>query len=225
MTPSSASSTKEIALRVIQPHERQEVLDFLHLHYYLEEPLTAGSEPKQPDKEDEEFNMSNIVHGTCVMAIEKNKAHPAGRIIGVLLSGPKECDEAKHLFEDAAKLGATKWGRTLHFLACIEQEANIFERFNVQRVLHIHVMGVNATMRGRNIGRRLVEEVLKIAKSLHYEMVSADCTSFYSAKLFERMNADCINIKFYKDYTDEAGRQVFKPDWPHECVKTFAFKL
>ncbi|XP_037810110.1 dopamine N-acetyltransferase-like [Lucilia sericata] len=218
-------STNEIPIRVIKPHERQQVLDFLRVHYYLEEPLTTGSEPKQQDKEDEEFNMSNIEHGTCVMAVQKDDNNSQETIVGALLAGPKGPNEADHLFEEAANLGPTKWGHIVQFLGCVERDANICGRFNVQKVLHVHVMGVNSEMRGQNIGRRLVEKVLSLAKSLNYEMVSVDCTSFYSARLFERMGFECINIKYYTEYVDDTGKQVFKPNAPHECVKTFALKL
>ncbi|XP_065370897.1 arylalkylamine N-acetyltransferase-like 2 [Calliphora vicina] len=218
-------STNQLQIRVIKPQERQQVLDFLRVHYYLEEPLTVGSEPKQQDKEDEDFNMSNIEHDTCIMAVQKDDTNSQETIVGALMAGPKGPDEADHLFEEAANLGPTKWGHILQFLACVERDANICGRFKVQKVLHVHVMGVNREMHGQNIGRRLVEQVLNVAKRLNFKMVAADCTSYYSARLFERMGFECINIKYYKDYVDETGKQVFKPDAPHECVKTFALKL
>lgn len=224
-TCKSLSITSDIQIRVIKPQERQQVLDFLRIHYYLEEPLTAGSEPKQQDKEDEEFNMSNIEHGTCIMAVLKGDTNVSEQIVGALMAGPKGPHEAEHLFEEAAGLGPTKWGHTLQFLACVERDANICGRFNVEKVLHVHVMGVDSALRGHNIGGRMVEEVLNVAKRLQYEMVSVDCTSVYSAKIFERMGFKCINIKYYKEYIDETGKQVFKPEAPHECVKTFALKL
>lgn len=220
-----SSLTNEILIRVIKFHERQQVLDFLRVHYYLEEPLTTGSEPQQQDKEDEDFNMSNIDQGTCLMAVEKDATSSQEKIVGALMAGPKGPDEAEHLFKEAANLGPTKWGHILQFLACVERDANICQRFNVQKVLHVHVLGVNGKMRGQNIGRRLVEKVLNLAKCLDYEIVAADCTSFYSARLFERMGFECINVKYYKDYINEYGKQVFKPKMPHECVKTFALKL
>ncbi|KAM7357138.1 arylalkylamine N-acetyltransferase-like 2 [Cochliomyia hominivorax] len=219
------SSSNEILVRVIKPHEYQTVLDFLRIYYYLEEPLTVGSEPKHQDKEDEEFNMSNIQHGTCVMAVLKDNANCKEQIVGACMAGPKGPGEAEHLFEEAALLGPTKWGHILQFLACVERDANICGRFNVQRVLHVHVIGVNSEMRGHNIGCRMIEKVISLAKVLKYEMISVDCTSFYSARLFERMGFECINIRYYKNYVDETGKQVFKPEPPHECVKTFALKV
>lgn len=218
-----AITLNEITVHVIKPQERQQILDFLHVHYYREEPLTAGGEPPQPDKEDEDFNLSNIKYGTCLKAVLNTDGQQ--KIVGALLAGPKGDDEADHIFEEAERLGPTKWGRILHFLGGVERDANIYTRFDVKNVLHVHVMGVNSEMRGKNIGFRLLEHLKVTAKCLNYDMLSADCTSFYSARLFERFGFECINKKYYRDYVDENGKQVFCPQPPHECVQTFALRI
>lgn len=145
--------------------------------------------------------------------------------MGVLLAGPKGPDEAQHLFKAAYRVGPSKWGYILHFIACIERDADICKRFNVKTVLHIHVLSVDSVLRGRKIGFRLLEELRKLAKCLSYDMLSADCTSFYSARLLERFGFVCINKKYYRDYRDANGRQIFRPQPPHECVKTFALRV
>ncbi|XP_073837183.1 arylalkylamine N-acetyltransferase-like 2 [Musca autumnalis] len=211
----------DIRICVIQPNERQRVLDFLRIHYYHEEPLTIGTEPKQQDQADEEFNMSNINHGTCLMAIHTESE----AIVGAVLAGPKGPDEADHLFEEAATEGSSKWGRILKFLACVERDANVCQRYGVQKVLHAHVIGVDRKMRGKNIGGRLMSELMKLGNQLGYELLAADCTSYYSAKMCERLGWECINTVYYRDYVDEHKKPVFVLDPPHECCKTFAVRL
>ncbi|XP_061393497.1 arylalkylamine N-acetyltransferase-like 2 [Musca vetustissima] len=188
----------DIRICVAQPEDEPRVLDFLRIHYYLEEPLTVGREPKQQDRADEIFNISNIVHGTSLMAIHTE----TNSIVGVVLTGPKDPGEADHLLEEAAVEGSTKWGITLKFLAMVERDANVFQRYGVDKALHIQVLAVDGKMRGKNIGGRLITELVEGGKQWGYEVVSADCTSHFSARLLERQGWECINTVYYKDYVD-----------------------
>lgn len=59
-----------IQFRIALQEDKDKILNFLRESYYLEEPLTIGSEPQQQTFEDEEFSISNIQYGTSVLAIE-----------------------------------------------------------------------------------------------------------------------------------------------------------
>ena len=223
ITSGNTLTPSEIKVQVIQPKERQQILDFLQVHYYREEPLTTSSKLPKTGTEEEEFDISNIKHGTCLKATLNEEQQE--KIVGAILAGPKGPNEADYLFREAFRAGPTKWGHILQFIACIERDAKIYKRFNAKNVLHLHVLGVDNAMRGRKIGCRLLLEIKELAKRLNYDILSADCTSFYSARLFERCGYECINQKYYRDYVDENGKQVFRPKPPHEVVKTFALKV
>ncbi|XP_075162580.1 arylalkylamine N-acetyltransferase-like 2 [Haematobia irritans] len=220
MSTTAAQIDNNIRICIIEPKDRQRVLDFLRIHYYCEEPLTVGTTPKQQDKADEDFNMSNIDHGTCLMAIQRESE----TIVGAVLAGPKGPDEADHLLEDAAKEGPTKWGTILKFLAGVERAANVCSRYGVEKVLHAHVIGVDRKMRGHNIGGSLMNELKVLARKLNYELLTADCTSYYSGKMCERLGWECVNVVYYKDCVDDNGRPIITSNPPHDCCRTYAVK-
>ncbi|XP_017466629.1 PREDICTED: uncharacterized protein LOC108359319 [Rhagoletis zephyria] len=223
---SQTNQAENVQIRRIELSDHDEVLQFLRKHYYLEEPLTIGSEPKEQDPEDEKFNMSQLANGTCLMAvIESGGGEKRKRIAGVLISGPKDSSEAAHLFEEVARLGSNKWGRTLKLLACIERDSNVYERYNVAKALHVHIVAVDSAIRGRAIGARLIEEEKKLGRQLGYPLLTIDCTSYYSAKMSDRLGMDCVNVVKYESYLDRQGKPVFTPPSPHDCVKTFATRL
>lgn len=203
-------------VRVATPDDFVKVLEFIRIHYYLEEPLTVGVEPKQQDQHDEEFNMSNISHGTSVVAMEGDD------ILGVFLAGPKYSDEAQHIKEESEKLAGSKWSKILGILYLCEVGANVFERFGVEKAVHGHVLTVHKDARGKNVGGRIVEKVCEVAKDKGFQLFTTDCTSFYSAKLMERLGLVLVNELDYKDYRDSNDRQVFNPPEIHDSIKTFA---
>ncbi|XP_018788904.1 PREDICTED: dopamine N-acetyltransferase-like [Bactrocera latifrons] len=214
----------DIQIRVIKPSECDEVLKFLRIHFYPDEPLNIG---KQQDAKDEEFAISQIEHGTSLIAVQQQIVNgvTSERIVGVLISGPKYSNEAEHLFKEADRLGSTNWGTLIRILAHAELDSNVFERYNVERALHIHVAGVDRSFRGRGIGTKLIEKLKDLGRELNYPLITADCTSFYATKLCERVGMECVNVIKYTDYLDENGKVVFKPPVPHEYLKTYAMRL
>ncbi|KAH8386793.1 hypothetical protein KR093_002599 [Drosophila rubida] len=212
-------SNDSLEIKVATADDTERLMQFLHAHYYREEPLTVGCPPPEPDAEDEAFLLSNLPHGTCLMALCD------GRIVGAAVAGPKLPDEAAHLFEEAARLSGTKWGRILGFLAIVERDANVFERLQVPKALHLHALGVDSTLRGRRIGESIVTALSSRARELGYPALTTDCTSFYSARLMERLNFQLLNTLPYTGYVDAAGVQLIKPPAPHEHVKTYVLRL
>uniref|UniRef100_A0A1B0B1E3 aralkylamine N-acetyltransferase n=1 Tax=Glossina palpalis gambiensis TaxID=67801 RepID=A0A1B0B1E3_9MUSC len=214
-----------IQIRLIKPEESERVLEFLRIHYYPEEPLNASIEPKRQEDADEEYTMSMVKHGMSLMAIEPISQNLKDRIVGALIVGPKDANEADNLFKAANRATTRKWLHMTQLLGCVERDANVCERYKVQRVLHNHALGVDNKMRGKNIGSRLITEMIKVAKDAKFEAITADCTSFYSAKLYERLGFECINTIYYSDYKDTNKLQVFRPEPPHTCIKTYGYRL
>ncbi|KAM8721184.1 hypothetical protein ACLKA7_007110 [Drosophila subpalustris] len=216
---SASVDINDIEIIVATPDDSERLLKFLHVHYYREEPLTVGCEPPEPDAADENFLLSNVPHGTCLMAMHE------GRIVGAAVAGPKMPDEADHLFEEAAHLAGTKWGRILGFLAIAERDANVFQRYDVNKALHVHAIGVDSTLRGRRIGERLVTALAARGRELGYPVFTADCTSVYSARMMKRLGFELLNRLPYTDYVDAVGQQLIKPPAPHEFLETYALRL
>uniref|UniRef100_A0A0K8W7E8 aralkylamine N-acetyltransferase n=1 Tax=Bactrocera latifrons TaxID=174628 RepID=A0A0K8W7E8_BACLA len=226
-TETKPSQVDNIRIRVIKLNESDDVLKFIRIHFYPDEPMNIGSAQGHPDLEDEQFNISQIAHGTSLMAMQQQTAGSilSERIVGVLLSGPKHSNEAEHLFKEAARYGSSNWGTQVGILAQAERDCNVYERYNVERALHIHALAVDKSLRGLAIGMRLLEKFKGLGLELKYPLMTLDCTSLYSAKSAERVGMNCVNVIKYADYLDKEGEVVYKPPPPHEYLKTYAMRL
>lgn len=212
----------DILIRVAKVDDQEAILNFLRLYYYPEEPLTIGNEPKLQSTEDEMFSVSVLPYGASVIACNRKCNN---QIVGALLAGPVGPDEADEIFEEAKHCTNKKWTEILRLLGHLEQNSNVYERYNVDKALHIHVMGVDPQMRGKAIGKKLMKKCMEIGKNLQFPMVTLDCTSIYSIKIAEYLEMDCVGVLAYTDYKDIDGRQIFCPPLPHTHVKTFAKRL
>lgn len=210
-----------IIYRVATANDREAILDFLRKHYYPEEPITNGNEPKCQDIADEEFTLSVIADNASVVAVDPQTD---GKIIGALMAGPIETDEVHHIMDMAAESESNnnrKWSQILLLLGHLAQCSNIFQRYNVDRSLHIHVMSVDTAYRGKSIGTYLMQMCFDVGKSLGYPIVSADCTNVFSIKIAEKLGMDCVNEMAFSDYKDIHGKQLFNPPLPHTHIKSF----
>lgn len=216
---SATEKSDDFEIRVAGVEDGDRMMKFLHLHYYREEPLTASCAPPEPDEEDQKFLLSNLPHGTCLLMFHKD------RIVAVAVAGPKGPDEAEHLFDEAAKLAGSKWGRILGILARAERDANVFSRYGVDRAIHLHALGVDEQLRGRAIGERLVNALAVRGKELGYQLLTADCSSYYSSRLMKRLGYELVNSIPYANYVDAAGEQLIRPPAPHKALETLVLRL
>uniref|UniRef100_A0A1I8PBF0 aralkylamine N-acetyltransferase n=1 Tax=Stomoxys calcitrans TaxID=35570 RepID=A0A1I8PBF0_STOCA len=216
----SCFSEEDIEIQVITQQDYERVYDFLSLYFCGNEPLTGSSEPRDEVVMGMDFALSYIEHGTCLKAVLKG----SDEIIGLTITGPKGPNEAEHLQKAADANCNTKLGKIFQFLAKVEREANVYERYNVTKVLHILATCVDVKMRGKKLGTHLYNAAIETAKSKGFELVTADCSSFYSARIKENLGWDCVNVAPYKDFHID-NKQVFCPDPPHESCKSYAIRI
>ncbi|XP_017048216.1 arylalkylamine N-acetyltransferase 1 [Drosophila ficusphila] len=209
----------DVEVSQVTAGEEGELMAVLLAHYYPEEPLTAGTSPPEPEAADREFLLSNVPFGTCFLARQRGKA------VAAVVAGPKDAGEAEHLAEEVEKHAGGKWGRILSLLAEVERATDVCRRFGVPSSLHVHALGVDPELRGRQLGARLLAAVAQRARDLGHPLVSVDCTSAFSARLVQRLGYQLVHTLRYADFLDAGGQQVIRPPPPHECVQTFVLQL
>lgn len=208
-----------ILIRVALDSDKEAILDFIRTHYYPDEPLTIGNEPKEPSRQDEEFSISLIPYGMSIVAIDPQQDN---KIVGVTLAGPIGPSEADDIVAEAESCTDKKWQEILYLLAHLERNARLYQRYGVDKALHLHVMGVDRHARGKSIGMKLMGKCMENGKALGYPVISLDCTSIFSIRIAEKLHLECVGKLAYADYTDANGKQLFRPPPPHTHIKTFA---
>lgn len=210
---------ESITIRVALPSEYDAVLSFLRDYYYKEEPITIFHPQPGHTKDDEEFTMSNIKHGTVLISTDGD------RITGAIVAGPIEHGDADAMIEAAKTTETEKWRDISLLLAYIEKKADVLHRFQLPTALHVHALGVHHDYRGQKIGEKLFNSCFDNAKRLNYSMVTTDCTSIFSIKIAERLGMECVSSVTYDEYNASIGEDLFKPQEPNLEVKTFIKRI
>lgn len=212
---------KSISIRVAQSCDYDTVLEFLRRYYYKEEPITITHPEAGHTKDDEEFTMSHIKYESVLIATDDD----SGTVAGALVAGPIEPGDADAMEEAAKTTETKKWRDISLLLAYIEKKADVLNRFQMPRALHVHAVGVHHDYRGQRIGEKLFDSCFVNAKRLNYAMVTTDCTSVYSIKIAERRGMECVSSVTYAEYNRMIGVDLYQPKEPNIEIKTFIKKI
>lgn len=212
---------KKNSFRVAEQEDFNEILEFIREHYYKEEPLTLAHPEPGHTKDDEEFTMSHIIYKTVLLAIDDEN----GKMVGVLIAGPIEHGDAEKMLENAEFCETKKWSDISKFLAYIEKKADVLGKFNLERAVHCHAVGVHYNYRGNKIGKKLFEKFFDHAKALNYQLFSVDITSIYSMRICEQLEMDLVSSVSYDEYNKKIGEELFKIIEPNTEIRTYIKKL
>ncbi|XP_016961720.1 arylalkylamine N-acetyltransferase-like 2 [Drosophila biarmipes] len=222
-----SSNTKDgITIRIMTEEDYfKSVKAFMNKDFFRSEPLcqaSGESVQQQNEEENDEYHLSMIAQGTCLVALDENNG---GRLVGIVLAGAQFPEDIEKHRIEAEVMEDHTWGRIARMLSKIEQEANLFERFGVSKVLYSHITSVDTSMRGKGLGSRLAATLMEVGRSKGFPAMVAYCTSFFSARQKEALGMQCIHSLAYADYKDAQGRPIFTPAAPHTTARVMAIKL
>lgn len=210
-----------IKYRVAEQKDEPAVLQLLRDYFYPDEPLNKSCGTH--DKEDEEFAIGTIKHGLCTIAEVFDASHPDGYIIGCRLAYPSTKDEAEEGIQKSPPV--TNFEKIVAFLGMLEAKANIFQRFNVERIAQGHMLSVHENFRGKGIAKQLYVENIELARKLGYPIYVCDCTSLFSAKLCEKLGMELTATMQFDEFADANGNAYYQPPPPHDYARSYALRL
>ncbi|XP_034486858.1 dopamine N-acetyltransferase-like [Drosophila innubila] len=170
----------------------------------------------------DDYHISLIEKGDCLVAINENDN---GRIVGLVLAFGKVPSDLVEEHKWITQMPASPLKRIMMFNYEGRAKANLFERYGVSKLIYSHITNVNASMRGRGIGTRLAAALMELGRARGFPLMTAACSSFYSARQKEALGMECVYSQAYADYKDDDGQVVFNPPAPHTQLRILAIKL
>ncbi|KAH8378394.1 hypothetical protein KR093_011162 [Drosophila rubida] len=214
-----------VLVRFMTLEDYENVKDFLGEHFYNAEPLcvATGVDCRPPFEQIfGDYHIWLIEQGTCLIALDTNDAE---RIVGVVLAGPGVESHLEEGRMKAEKLAAGRLRDIYTFQTDVECKGNVFKHYGVSEILYSHVTTVDTAKRGKGIGTRLAAALMEVGRLKGYPLMSATCSSFYSARQKLAMGMECIYAEAYADHKYANGEVVIQPAAPHTHIRVLAIKL
>lgn len=222
---SEFGSKNGVLIRIMRLEDYPQVKTCMEENFFNVEPLCAylGKDPKLYHSDIlDAYQTSLIEQGTCLVALDEQND---GKLVGFVLAGEHTPDHVEKNRQDAIAMGQSIRGMIPVLISKVEVESKVFERYGISKALYSHATNVDASMRGKGLGSRLVTALMEVGRSRGYPLMLAYCSSFYSGRQKEQLGMECIYKLAYTDYKDEKGEMIFKPPPPHTHVRTMAIKL
>ncbi|KAH8377351.1 hypothetical protein KR093_004983 [Drosophila rubida] len=214
-----------ILIRIMTLEDNDNVKNFVREHFYNAEPLCVATGVNSRTPFGNSFNehrIRMIEDGTCLVALDNNNAD---RIVGVVLAKKLVENELEEGRLRAEEMDDGPLKRMVTFLTDVELRGNVFKHYGVSEILYSQVTNVDTAMRGKGLGTRLAAALMEVGRSKGYTLLSATCSSFYSARQKLAMGMECFYSEAYADYKDANGKVVIQPPAPHTHVQMLAIKL
>ncbi|XP_030377521.1 dopamine N-acetyltransferase-like [Scaptodrosophila lebanonensis] len=214
---------EDISIRAMTLNDHAEVKSFLRHNFYTGEPLSLTSDEdveKCDEEEADDAHAATIEQGYSLVAV-----NASGRIVGLMLAEAKYPEDVEEHQREAEQMEQHIWGRINRLLSKVEREANIFERYKVSKTLYLHIVSVDASIRGKGLGSRLGTALITLGRAKGFPLLVAYCTSFYAARQLQALGLECIHSQPYADYKDEQGQVVFQTAPPHTELRVMAMRL
>ncbi|XP_063915207.1 arylalkylamine N-acetyltransferase 1-like isoform X1 [Zophobas morio] len=221
-TPSTPCSppAEPYAIEIITANDKEEVVQFLRTFFIRDEPLnySIGLLDGRPTcVELEEYSLKDLDNGLNLKAVCN------GKIIGVCLNGILERGYTDEIEEVTCP--DKKFAKILRLLDHVAVESKIFTHFpDVNKAITVKILSVDSSLRGRGIAKDLMNKTRDMAKELSCGLMTADCTSHFTAKALKRLSFECVYSLKYEDYKVN-GEVVFTPEKPHEAVTVYAQRI
>lgn len=184
----------EYELRLMEENDYDEVFRLLHDSFFLEEPLNRCMQVTNT------YNFAKNTIDGCLqdrcsfIAVDKS----CGKIVGVCLNQIEEKNHDKTLEESDPKLRFI-----LEIFDSMHKNQTIFDRLNLNRLLHVFIINVHPNARGYSLASKLIRQSITSAKELNLDGAYAEATNLYSLHCFSKERFEIIDELIYLDYNPE----------------------
>lgn len=210
-----------ISYRVAFESDRAELAELFEKFYFPNEPFNCGWIDNDPVPEDIVLTLKALGEGTSIVAVD----HDKNIIVGACITGVDDGTSQQAMLDEANQTSNAKWAQYLRLYARLDNEANFYERFNVDKLFHVHGLSVNGDYRGRSIATKLVQKSFEMAATLGHKICTINCSSFYTEQIAMKLKMECMNELAMDDIKNEKGERLVYSSPPHTHIRTYAKRL
>ncbi|CAL7952322.1 unnamed protein product [Xylocopa violacea] len=220
--PKSATPIK-FSIQEVPEDRYEEIVEYMCKYFIVDEPICKsfnGINDPEFVEDFRQFWKEFIKHGLTVAAFVENPngGKPIIAAVNMLALSLKEDD----MELDALK--TEKGQRLMTVLVNLSKEANIYEKYGVDRYMSAFGLSVHPFYRGAALGAHLLNARTDIGREYKISVTSTAFTSPISQKLAARCGFETVAEKNFNEFVDEDGNEIL-PGIESKCLKIMAKKL
>nr|CAD7442492.1 unnamed protein product [Timema bartmani] len=206
LSTSEMDGEQHYNIRIATEDDYDAIFNFLRYNFFCDDPLNLSMGTTHgPDDPKDIYSMGFIREGKTFIAVTTSSSSQE-TVVGACINSegtPASCQGLRTAKETMKNLYLKK---VLTLIDRAEEVADIWNRFGLDRRFDLRILCVSRAMRGRGLGRILVERSLWRAKKLGYSLAHIECTGLYSANIVKSLGFECVFKIPYSEYRGEDGK-------------------
>lgn len=215
-------------VQAIKESDAEEIRKFKNLYYHGQDPIEKALPEAMFQTSNTDLIIKGIETGFALKVIENE----SGNLVGFVLGIPTDCTTERvdrfldRFIEAVEKAGDNDTANILHVVNAAIKKAGINGRYpRSWKKIQVRSLSVHPHYRGKKLGQKLLAAGIEEARKQGFDLITAVCSSLFSAKIAANLGMDHISTLTYQEFYDSVGRQVFTPIEPHSELRSYVLKL
>ncbi|XP_045480542.1 arylalkylamine N-acetyltransferase 1-like [Harmonia axyridis] len=202
---------------IVDESRYDEVLNYLRNHFH-DEPLNVAVglfKKGQTCQLLENYDMDTMRDGYSIIAIDPD----TNKIAGAMLNAISSLGDPELELERMKCIDDIEFHRLMGLLLRHNSDAQLFRKYNVEKIFELRILSVDSDYRGRGLGQELVKRSEELAREHGFTVLKVDATSFFTQKILEKFGFETVKTVVYHDYRDADGKYIYNTPPPHDTYK------
>ncbi|CAH2090154.1 unnamed protein product [Euphydryas editha] len=189
----------------ITPEMSDAVLRHLRDSFFADEPLNKAVElckRGQPHAALERLCAATMADGLSIAALDRDTS-----------------------IEKIHQSSDEKYNKIFSILYTVSRDLDLFNTFQVDRILECRIISVSQEARGKGLAKELMKRSIEKAMEHGFKLFKVDATGAYSQRICSSLGLRVLQKVRYAEHRDSSGAPVFKVPPPHDSLCVMALEL
>ncbi|KAG6461227.1 hypothetical protein O3G_MSEX012503 [Manduca sexta] len=118
-----------------------------------------------------------------------------------------------------------KYNKIFTILYTVSRDLDLFNTYQVDRILECRIISVSEEARGRGLAKELMKRSVDLAKEKGFKLFKVDATGAFSQRICRSLGLEELRKVRYSEYLDDAGEPVFQVPPPHDALCVMVLKI
>ncbi|KAJ0176254.1 hypothetical protein K1T71_008428 [Dendrolimus kikuchii] len=118
-----------------------------------------------------------------------------------------------------------KYNKIFTILYTVSRDLDLFNTYQVNRILECRIISVSEQARGRGLAKELMARSVDLAKEQGFKLFKVDATGAYSQRICKSLGLQELKRVVYSEYCDDTGEPIFNVSPPHNALSVMVLTI
>ncbi|KAL4715774.1 hypothetical protein ACJJTC_006353 [Scirpophaga incertulas] len=118
-----------------------------------------------------------------------------------------------------------KFNKIFTILYTVSRDLDLFDTFDVDRIMECRIISVADQARGRGLAKELMKRSIQLAREEDFKLFKVDATGAFSQRICSTLGLRELRKVRYAEYCDSSGKPIFCVPPPHDALSVMVLEM